>query len=354
MAIQLDKSSIVKQATDISKIANLDILRKAFYDSNKTSMWKGSVQRFQNNLMLECLKLKDELENKTYTPSNFTEFNISERGKKRHITALSVRDRVVQRAYCDVILNKALKKHLIYDNGASVKGKGIDFTRKRLVSHLQKYYRKHGNQGYVLKVDFKNFFGSIPREKAAKAIKSKLNDNSTYWLLDRLIDIPKGLERGVGIGSQLSQIIGIYYPTQIDNYCKICKGLKFYGRYMDDIYIISHSKPELERTLEGIKNIAHELGLNINVKKTYIGKLEKGFTFLKIKYTLLPTGKIIKKPHRSRFKRIRARIKKYKAKVKANIFTEDEAIGFVKSQIGSLKHYHCRKSLLDIKKKARF
>lgn len=44
------------------------------------------------------------------------------------------------------------------------------------------------------------------------------------------------MRKSVGIGSQISQISGVYYPTRIDNYCKIVKGMKYYGRYMDKLF----------------------------------------------------------------------------------------------------------------------
>mgnify|MGYP003293648958 CR=1 FL=1 len=55
---------------------------------------------------------------------------------------------------------------------------------------------------------------------------------------------PSGLRfmhKGLGIGAQLSQCAGIWFPTSFDNYCKNKLGIKCYGRYMDDFYIISNS-----------------------------------------------------------------------------------------------------------------
>ena len=49
----------------------------------------------------------------------------------------------------------------------------------------------------------------------------------------------KFLNKSVGIGSQISQSIGILFPTEIDNYVKIVRHQKLYGRYMDDSYIIT-------------------------------------------------------------------------------------------------------------------
>lgn len=127
-----------------------------------------------------------------------------------------------------------------------------------------------------------------------------------------LLTREKFMEKSVGIGSQISQIAGVFYPTQIDNYCKIVNGLKYYGRYMDDIYIIHRDKEFLKQMLSEIRKIADELGLFINAKKTHVVKLSHGFTWLKIKYTLTETGTVVKRLSRDSVTRERRKLKKYR------------------------------------------
>lgn len=68
------------------------------------------------------------------------------------------------------------------------------------------------------------------------------------------------MHKSVNIGDQLSQILGIYYPYPIDNYVKYVRSQKFYGRYMDDWYIMNPSKEELQDLLNHIRDIAKERG----------------------------------------------------------------------------------------------
>jgi RNA-directed DNA polymerase len=296
--------------TLLEKIAKEKNLLNAFEEAKKGCDWKYSVQRYDINSLYETYKLHNELINKTYTPRKYYEFILSERGKIRHIKACNIRDRVVQKSLCNNILNPILKKYLIYDNGASLENKGVSFSRKRLEVHLSKYYKKYGNEGYILQIDFSKFFDSIPHDKLIKMIEKKLPDDSINWLIEILINSFGG-EKGLGIGSQISQISGLFYPSPIDNYCKIVKSLKFYGRYMDDIYIIHQDKKFLLSLLKEITEIANNLDLVINKKKTKIVKINKTFTYLKIKYCLLEDGTIIKKLHRTSITRERRKIKKY-------------------------------------------
>ena len=103
------------------------------------------------------------------------------------------------------------------------------------------------------------------------------------------------MAKSMGIGSPLSQIAGIFLPLEIDTYCKTMIGLHCYDAYMDDRVIIHRSKDYLWRLLSEIKAIAKSLGVFIHEDKTQIIKLSHGFTFLKTKYIITKTGRIIRK-----------------------------------------------------------
>ena len=123
------------------------------------------------------------------------------------------------------------------------------------------------------------------------------------------------MEKSVNIGDQLSQVIGIYYPYRIDNYVKYVRSQKFYGRYMDDWYIMNLSKEELVDLLEHIRVIAKELGIRINEKKTRIVKISSTYKFLQVKYTLTKDGKIVKRINPDRVTTMRRKLKKLAIKV---------------------------------------
>lgn len=78
---------------------------------------------------------------------------------------------------------------------------------------------------------------------------------------------------------------------------------------MDDRIIIHYDKTYLKKLLKEIEGIAVELGIHINKKKTQIIKLTHGFTFLKTKYILTDTGKLIRKIPRDVVVRQRRKMK---------------------------------------------
>lgn len=93
--------------------------------------------------------------------------------------SISFRDRVYQRSLNDVGIYPAMTKGFIYDNAACQKGKGADFARNRFKCHLQRYYRKHGCDGYILKMDVRGYYPNM-RHDVAKAVFQEKLDPEVY------------------------------------------------------------------------------------------------------------------------------------------------------------------------------
>ncbi|MBT9018628.1 hypothetical protein BTI91_04300 [Lactobacillus delbrueckii subsp. bulgaricus] len=300
------------------------------------------------NLLFNLAKIQQELMAGKYKPDRGSSFEICERGKKRLITGDTVRDRVVKHALCDDALLPAVKPKLIYDNSASLKGRGVSFARKRLLTHLRKYYMHHGsNSGYILLMDYSKYYDNIRHDKLINLLHRYVKDEQVMGLVKEMLkkhqvdvsymsedeyarcmdtvfdslayeervdkpklDGSKTMAKHVDIGDQLSQIAGIAYPIPIDNYVKIVKGCKYYARYMDDSYVIHESKDYLESLLAGIKAQADELGITLNPRKTRIVKLSSYWRYLQVQYSLTDTGRVIQKINSKAMTRMRRKMKK--------------------------------------------
>lgn len=115
----------------------------------------------------------------------------------------------------------------------------------------------------------------------------------------------------MGLGSQISQTLALASANELDHYIKEKLRIKGYGRYMDDGYIIHESKEYLQNVLNEIRKICDKLGIKLNIKKTQIVKLTHGFTWLKARFFILETGKIIKKIYKKSVTRMRKKLKKF-------------------------------------------
>ena len=303
-----------------------------FYDANaiyeagtkaiQGAPFKYQSQLFEVNHLLETAQLQKDLIEKKYKPTKGRKFIINERGKIRNITTNNMIDKTVNHLLCDNLLTPAITPYLIYDNSASQKNKGVAFHRKRFEVHLHRFYRKYkSNEGYILLIDFSGYYASIPHKLCLKNIQTLLKKENpeevkiALWILKNIFDIfniENKNGKGVDIGSQPSQNIGISYPSKIDNYIKIVKGCKYYGRYTDDSYVIHKDKNFLKELLKQVKIISNELGLVINDKKTRIVKLSQQFKVLQLNYQLTETGRIIRKINPKAITRERRKLKAYK------------------------------------------
>ena len=359
----------------VNIVYDLNSLYNAYLAAKKESDWKPQVQKYEMDFLPRIVESKSDLKNRTYKSKDSTEFIIRERGKTRPITGLQMSDRVIRHSLCDNVLTPALLNYMIYDNGASLKNKGIDFSRERFEKHLHMYYREHGsNDGYILLMDYSKFYDNIPHDTAYNAVAKHVNDDFSLWLLrcifdnfkidvsymdtdeyENCMDIPfdsakyrlnipkskhtgeKYMYKSVNIGDQCSQIIGIYYPTPIDNFIKIVKGQKYYGRYMDDSYVIHESKEFLHiLSLEVIEK-AKEFGIILNQKKTRIVKLSDYYRFLQISYSLTDSGRLIRKINPKRIVDMRRKLKKLSTMVQNGERTQEEVENMFKAWMGS----HC-------------
>lgn len=321
----LKKYEFIKQYDDINNVSNIDSLLEAAKKSRCTVGWKESVQRYFKNLLSNLSKTKLDIDKGNQITRGFTEFDLNERGKIRHIKSIHFSERVIQRSLCDNVLVPVLSKSLIYDNGACLKNKGISFSSNRIYHHLKEYYRHNNfsNDGYILLIDFSKYFDNILHKCIYDKLFKIFNNDKILNLIKQCIDV-FGNGVSLGIGSQISQIIALFYPNNIDHFIKDKLSIKYYGRYMDDSYIIHKDKKYLISLLHTLKKKFSELGIIVNEKKTQIIKLSKGFSFLKRRYYLTNTGKIVVKLNKKSITRMRRKLKKfYKFYIKGIMSYED-------------------------------
>ena len=165
----------------------------------------------------------------------FHRFTLMERGKLREISGVHISERVVQRSLCDNALVPVLTRTCISDNMACIKGKGTHAAIKRVAYFLREYYRKTGsNEGYVVLVDFSNFFGNMKHWHIRKILEDHFTDKDMIEFIMLFVDAFG--EVGCGLGSQVPQIIGTVYASKADHYAKEVLRIHEYIKYMDDTF----------------------------------------------------------------------------------------------------------------------
>lgn len=143
-------------------------------------------------------------------------------------------------------------------------------NRENIVSTLISFL-KESSSCNIHRFDIKSFYESIDRVKVLKKIKddgklSKINTILLKAFIEELEDknIP-GFPRGLGISAILSELI----MQSLDNNIKCIDGVYYFGRFVDDIIVITSEELKKKETKSLVKQLVpteielHEVGKKI-------------------------------------------------------------------------------------------
>lgn len=257
---------------DYNKAISVYFLYKAAKECACGTRWKLSVIRPLYHIIHKCNEIHEQLKNKIYIIKDYLVFKIKE-PKERLIFSTKYTDRIVQRSLCNDYLYDAITHPLIDDNPACRKNKGTDYSLYRIKKFIRKYMTENNTiEGYAVKIDIHNYFASIPHDLLKENISKIISDVNFKQHIFSIIDSfnkafnyknksSDGVYRGLGLGSQISQLLALLYLNDLDHIIKEKLKCKYYIRFMDDILVICKTKLEAEKVFNFIINYIQ------NVKK---------------------------------------------------------------------------------------
>lgn len=282
-------------------------LRRALNRCCRNVRWKDSVVGYELHAPQQTHKTISEINKGSYKISPYQQFTIYE-PKERNILATRIKDRQVQMALCMAGLYEDITEHFIHDNCACQTGKGTDFALNRIKAHMRKFYREHGKNGWVLKCDVHHFFPSTRHDVAKAAVQKRVSDPLACEYVCNVIDSFGG-DVGIGLGSQISQLVELAVLDDLDHYIKEVLRVKHYVRYMDDLILIHEDKDFLKQCKQVIEAHLNSIGLELN-EKTTMYPLKQGVKFLQWRFLLSDTGRITMKINGKKMGKQRRRLKK--------------------------------------------
>jgi len=242
-----------------SKIYDMDNLRLAHANAQKDKRDYKEIIHVNENETYYLEKLQHMLINRTFKNGKYRIFKKIDKGKEREIYSLPYfSDRILHHAILQ-ILEPIWKKILIRNTFQSIKGRGVEDGRKKIVKSI----RKKGSK-YCLQFDVSKFYPTINNEILKQIIRKKISDKELLWLLDEIIDSTIG----VPIGNYLSQYFGNLYLAYFDHWIKEKLKIKHYFRYCDDIVLIHHDKDYLQYCFIKIEHYL-EKKLKLKIKSNY-------------------------------------------------------------------------------------
>lgn len=297
-----------KEFATFEKVFSYDNLYNSYLSLRERFRLSSDGTSYIVQAPIHVLRTYDKLMNGTYRRKPYKHGMSHGRGRDRLLDIPQAEDRVILNCLTKNCLMPLLDSTFIYDSYSGRYGRGTEFGKRRFEADLQKFYRKHGNNGYVLLFDFKDFYNSIDTKILSKTIRKYIKDMRIVRLIDQyIID---GNSNGLGLGLSPSTILSSLYVNEIDHFIKDELRIESYGRYGDDCRIVHHDKDYLLAVADAIQEKLDRLGIRFNKKKTHIVKLDHGFRWLKVRWWLTDTGKVVKKINPEIITKTRQKLKK--------------------------------------------
>lgn len=293
-------------STDFEKITDFGNLYKAYVKSRTGSGHATSKAKFQSCAIDGLYQIKRLLETKKYEVSGYQKFTIYE-PKERVIEAGSFKDKIVQHSLCGNVLLPLLKDEFIQTNYAGQLNKGTLYGLDCLSEQMLLAYNRYGYDCWIIKADIKKYFYNIDHNILKDIVQAFVKDEDVWWLCEKFVGNTEGI--GLPLGNQATQVFALLYLSGLDHFVTGELGVKYYGRYMDDFYLIVESKEYAKWCLNAITEFVHSLGLELN-GKTQIIPFKNGIKFCGFHTYVIKDGKCIRKLTNEKKRAAKKRYKK--------------------------------------------
>lgn len=263
---------------------------------------------FEADWMQNCVQLHKELSDGTYRIGRSIAFAVT-RPKLREVFAADFRDRIVHHLLMKEI-EPLFEATFIEDNYNCRKGKGTLYGFNRMHEKIREASENYTKDCWILKCDMQGFFMSIHKPTLWRMLERFIRENykgdklqQILWLTKMislhspeknctvkgdgslLAQLPKnkslftcGDDYGLPIGNLTSQMFANFYLSDLDKW--LSGTFAYYGRYVDDFYIIDTDKQKLLDALPAIRERAALLHVTLHPQKVYLQHYSKGVKFV--------------------------------------------------------------------------
>lgn len=267
------------------KVYRMDVLQEAWKRVKRNRGGAGvdgkSITKIERETGVDVFLfgLHEELKSGEYSAGNIRRVYIPKGANaKRALGIPTVKDRVVQMAVKLIIEPLFEADFLDCSYG---------FRPKR--SNIQAVKQAHGNSNshkWIVDVDLKSYFDTIPHEKLKALIRKRVGDKSILdliyqWLKAGVMEegkIRKPTD-GTPQGGVLSPLLSNIYLHEIDKLWEKNPSMRIV-RYADDIVLFCRTEKQARYVLKKLRKQLDELGLTLNDEKTKIVHVRDGFDFL--------------------------------------------------------------------------
>lgn len=281
----------------------------AYYECRKHKRRTTSQMEFELNMEENLISLCEDVNSRRYDIGRSICFCIT-RPKLREVFAASFRDRIVHHIIMQR-LEPLFEAEFIDDNYNCRKGKGVLYGVERLRDKMNDITDHGREEAWIAKFDIRGFFMAIDKrillERLRSFIDGRYFGQDKYlllWLVENVVthepqnnctrkgDVSlwgnlspsKSLFTckpfcGLPIGNLTSQNFGNFYLHEFDKMMTAEFG-GYYGRYVDDFYIMSKDKNKILEIVHRIREELSAIGLTLHDDKVYVQRASHGVVFI--------------------------------------------------------------------------
>lgn len=285
---------------------------KAYNDCLRNKRNTANAIAYTIDAARNNIRLANEINDGTYRIGKSIAFCVTS-PKAREVFAADFRDRIVHHLVVNE-LTSLFDRLFINDSYSCRKGKGVLYGTRRVYGMVKECSMGYTRDAWILKMDLKAFFMSIDKsilaERLDDFISKEYPENRKKGALRRLCrqiilhhpeldcerrgnlglwdTLPKEKSLfsadgnlGLPIGNLTSQVFANFFLDPLDKYVTRELGLKYYGRYVDDIVIICEDKERLLSSIRPIMEFADKtLHVTVNPRKIYFQHYRNGVLFI--------------------------------------------------------------------------
>ena len=275
---------------------------QAYYDCRRNKRNTPSQREFELRLERNLMRLMRDLNSGNYRIGRSIAFVVSY-PKWREVWAAQFRDRVVHHVIYNRVADHFYRR-FIQDSYACIPGRGALMGVERVHRFMRQATENWQRRAHFLQADLANFFVSIDKDILFGLLCQHIADQETRDLTAQVLfhdptdrpminspawkfkHVPRHKSlfhsggKGLPIGNLSSQFFANVYLNALDQYVKRDLGVRWYGRYVDDVVLIGHDPGELNDAFDAMQNFVQKrLALHFHPNKTQRNTVDKGINF---------------------------------------------------------------------------
>lgn len=244
------------------------------------TVWRPGLPRWEmeKDLVLHLLELVDELRSGRYRPAPLRQFTIEKGdGKQRVLSALSLRDKLIQRAVLGVL--EPIGEQLFHNDSYGYRPRrNVEMAHRRACERIQ------CGLPWLVDADIAKFFDNIPHRPLQKVLRQYIPDRELLALIDLWLAEGAsalsflGTRRGVAQGAVISPILCNFYLHELDT-ALAGKNIPFV-RFADDFLLFAPDERRANDALKFVDQKLKAIGLELHPDKTRVARSHRELIFL--------------------------------------------------------------------------